>query len=415
MSGGVRRRRGKREPAGSLDAGAFANVPAQRIHLRIDSVAARLTSSHLRAVYVAAERLERDARRAPHAHLRPTLGPSSIVSDNPSNGGESARAWWRFAIAAVTLRIREEMERRGRSFRVDEVVRAMRARREYVESYVQNAIAPHPKPANNKKNARTNAAARWPPPMDVGSVPAMDAVEARYPVHVCVLFRAIAHQQARRRGLIRDVEEDDGVGRGRRRGVFPRLWFFGKKQTRRGREGARIVQLGTRRVVRRRGHERGRLGQTRRRVRRRGARRGGGGCTAGRGLDGAAVGGDNRGGIRLAQDCRRRSGNCDFRGRRGRRESREHEHARGSERLRHRARRRREVLRRRIELGRSMRASRDGSRRRRREDTSIGGREGEERVSGRLWTTLDNSDDWGGLCRGESSRGGALGMRIRGW
>ena len=223
-------RRGKREPAGSLDAGAFANVPAQRIHLRIDSVAARLTSSHLRAVYVAAERLERDARRAPHAHLRPTLGPSSIVSDNPSNGGESARAWWRFAIAAVTLRIREEMERRGRSFRVDEVVRAMRARREYVESYVQNAIAPHPRPANNKKNARTNAAARWPPPMDVGSVPAMDAVEARYPVHVCVLFRAIAHQQARRRGLIRDVEEDDGVGRGVAGGFFRVFGFSGKSR-----------------------------------------------------------------------------------------------------------------------------------------------------------------------------------------
>ena len=56
-------------------------------------------------------------------------------------------------------------------------------------------------------------------------MPAMDAVEARYPTHVCVLFRAIAHQQARRRGLIRDVEEDE-VGRGVAGGFFPRLWLF---------------------------------------------------------------------------------------------------------------------------------------------------------------------------------------------
>ena len=66
--------------------------------------------------------------------------------------------------------------------------------------------------------------------MDVGSVPAMDAVEARYPVHVCVLFRAIAHQQARRRGVIRDVEEDDGVGRGVAGGFFRVFGFSGKSR-----------------------------------------------------------------------------------------------------------------------------------------------------------------------------------------
>ena len=136
-------RRGKREPAARNDVPGSSlapngGVPAQRIHLRIDSVAARLTSSHLRAAYVAAERLERDARRAPHAHLRPRgSGPSSIVSiDGARVGGaeSGARAWWKFAVAAVTLRIREETLRAGgryrSSFRVDEVVRAMRARRE---------------------------------------------------------------------------------------------------------------------------------------------------------------------------------------------------------------------------------------------------------------------------------------------
>ena len=230
-------RRGKREPAARNDVPGSSlapngGVPAQRIHLRIDSVAARLTSSHLRAAYVAAERLERDARRAPHAHLRPRgSGSSSIVSiDGARVGGaeSGARAWWRFAVAAVTLRIREETLRAGgryrSSFRVDEVVRAMRARREYVESYVQNAIAPHPRPMTKKKPNK-----RWPPLMDVGSVPAMDAVEARYPAHVCVLFRAIAHQQARRRGLIRDVDEDDG-GRGVAGGFFRVFGFSGKSR-----------------------------------------------------------------------------------------------------------------------------------------------------------------------------------------
>ena len=91
-------RKGKRE---ALD----SNAPAQRVHLRIDAVATRLTSSHLRAAFIAAERLERDARRAPHAHLRPT---SAILSAEGSGAGSGAREWWRFAVAATTLRARRE-------------------------------------------------------------------------------------------------------------------------------------------------------------------------------------------------------------------------------------------------------------------------------------------------------------------
>lgn len=48
-----------------------AAVPAQRVFLRVDAIETRVASSHLRVAFETAARLERDARRAPHAHVRP--------------------------------------------------------------------------------------------------------------------------------------------------------------------------------------------------------------------------------------------------------------------------------------------------------------------------------------------------------
>ena len=268
-------RRGKREPPAARNDVPGSSLAERRSRLA-DPPANRFGRRGVDVLAPASRVRRRRASRA-RRQARASRAPSPDSVHRPSS-----RMTHDFA-ARAALGVVEVRHRRGdvtdprgdvtgggryrSSFRVDEVVRAMRARREYVESYVQNAIAPHPRPMTKKKPNK-----RWPPSMDVGSVPAMDAVEARYPAHVCVLFRAIAHQQARRRGLIRDVDEDDGRS-GRRRGFFR---VFGFSGTETGRD-ARIVQLGIRRGRRRRGHERGRLGETRRRVRRRGARRGGDG------------------------------------------------------------------------------------------------------------------------------------------
>ena len=211
----VYERRGKKEPRDD------ANTSAQRIHLRIDSVGATLTSSHLRAVYDTAERIERDARRAPHAHIRPDVAVQSP-------GG--AKIWWRFAFGAVLLRLEERRVAggyvsRSSTFRIDKVVDTMRARRRYVDAYIDRALVNHPRP--RKKNAASKSKSgdsgpRWPPRLTIGDVPVVDEVERTYPLHVCVLFRALAHQQARRRGVIKDADEvpENGGAIGFLRGMF---------------------------------------------------------------------------------------------------------------------------------------------------------------------------------------------------
>ena len=211
----VYERRGKKEPRDD------ANTSAQRIHLRIDLVGATLTSSHLRAVYATAERIERDARRAPHAHIRPDVAVQSP-------GG--AKIWWRFAFGAVLLRLEERRVAggyvsRSSTFRIDKVVDTMRARRRYVDAYIDRALVNHPRP--RKKNAASKSKSgdsgpRWPPRLTIGDVPVVDEVERTYPSHVCVLFRALAHQQARRRGVIKDADEvpENGGAIGFLRGMF---------------------------------------------------------------------------------------------------------------------------------------------------------------------------------------------------
>ena len=209
----VYERRGKKEPRDD------ANTSAQRIHLRIDLVGATLTSSHLRAVYDTAERIERDARRAPHAHIRPDVAVQSP-------GG--AKIWWRFAFGAVLLRLEERRVAggyvsRSSTFRIDKVVDTMRARRRYVDAYIDRALVNHPRPRkSSKKKASGDSGSRWPPRLTIGDVPVVDEVERTYPSHVCVLFRALAHQQARRRGVIKDADEvpENGGAIGFLRGMF---------------------------------------------------------------------------------------------------------------------------------------------------------------------------------------------------
>ena len=210
----VYERRGKKEPRDD------SNTSAQRIHLRIDSVGATLTSSHLRAVYATAERIERDARRAPHAHIRPDVAVRSP-------GG--AKVWWRFACSAVALRLEERRVAggyvsRSSTFRIDKVVDTMRARRRYVDAYIDRALVNHPRPRkSSKKKASGDSGPRWPPRLTIGDVPVVDEVERTYPSHVCVLFRALAHQQARRRGVIKDADDaasENGGAIGFLRGMF---------------------------------------------------------------------------------------------------------------------------------------------------------------------------------------------------
>ena len=209
----VYERRGKKEPRDD------ANISAQRIHLRIDSVGATLTSSHLRAVYATAERIERDARRAPHAHIRPDVAVQSP-------GG--AKVWWLFAFGAVLLRLEDRRVAggyvsRSSTFRIDKVVYTMRARRRYVDAYIYRALVNHPRPRKSSKKSKSgDSGPRWPPRLTIGDVPVVDEVERTYPSHVCVLFRALAHQQARRRGVIKDADDvpENGGAIGFLRGMF---------------------------------------------------------------------------------------------------------------------------------------------------------------------------------------------------
>ena len=209
----VYERRGKKEPRDD------SKISAQRIHLRIDSVGATLTSSHLRAVYATAERIERDARRAPHAHIRPDVAVRSP-------GG--AKVWWRFAFGAVLLRLEERRVAggyvsRSSTFRIDKVVDTMRARRRYVDAYIDRALVNHPRPKKSSKKSKSgDSGPRWPPRLTIGDVPVVDEVERTYPSHVCVLFRALAHQQARRRGVIKDADDvpENGGAVGFLRGMF---------------------------------------------------------------------------------------------------------------------------------------------------------------------------------------------------
>ena len=226
-------RRGTRERRDSA-------VAAQRAHLRVDAISTRLASSHLRAAYLAAERMERDARRAPHAHLRPAERilpePRTRGADHPLDGpatgggdGSGARAWWAFAIAATRL----ELRRLGKvPSRLENVVDAMRARKAYVGAYARALRASEKKRGKRKKSTDDWA----PPPLAVGAAPEMDAVEREYPVRTCVLFRALAHAQVRKeaegppKGSGKEdeaanggEEANEGVARRRNGGG----WFFG--------------------------------------------------------------------------------------------------------------------------------------------------------------------------------------------
>ena len=83
------------------------------------------------------ERLERDSRRAPHAHLRPTAG---VHAAGP-------QAWWHFAVGAVRLKLRSTaMEGGGGSLQIAGVMEALKARRVYVDAYARRALStPRPK------------------------------------------------------------------------------------------------------------------------------------------------------------------------------------------------------------------------------------------------------------------------------
>jgi vacuolar protein sorting-associated protein 13A/C len=174
-----------------------AAVPAQRVFLRVDAIETRVASSHLRVAFETAARLERDARRAPHAHVR----PKASVTQAP-------REWWAFARAAVTLERRRKGKVTAVPLRLDRVVEAMRARRAYVEAYaayVRGAWRERPKARARAKQGwfsrrsdDPSAAKRWPPPLAVGAAPELDAIERKLPANVCVLFRALAHAQVRR-------------------------------------------------------------------------------------------------------------------------------------------------------------------------------------------------------------------------
>jgi len=184
------------------------SVPAQRIFLKIDAIETRVCSSHLRAAFHAASRVERDARRAPHAHLRPK---SSV------NG--SSRDWWRFAIDAVILERRRKGNGTAVPLRIDRVLDAMRQRRAYVDLYVKYVKgAWRDRPKGNAASGRSwfssrrrdaGQTKRWPPPLAVGAAPALDAIEQKLPPNVCVLFRALAHAQVRR-----ELGDEDATARG---------------------------------------------------------------------------------------------------------------------------------------------------------------------------------------------------------
>ena len=195
-----------------------ADVASQRVHLHVSEVAARISSSHLRALFIAAEKLERDGRRAPHAHLRPS---AAVI------GG--AREWWTFACAAVRLKLCDAaMESGNRALTLDRALEHMHARKKYVAAYSAHVLA-FPKPSGKKGNGKDGGdAARWPPSLPLGAAPDVDEVERTHPTHTCVLFRALAHAKAERSGQARravdDEDKDETKGRRSRSG-----WLSGWK------------------------------------------------------------------------------------------------------------------------------------------------------------------------------------------
>ena len=220
--------------AAGLGRGGAEGAPSRGRHLH----EARVEPP--RAAFLAAERMERDARRAPHAHLRPAERilpePRTRGADHPLDGpttgggdGSGARAWWAFAIAATRL----ELRRLGKvPSRLENVVDAMRARKAYVGAYARALRASEKKRGKRKKSTDDWA----PPPLAVGAAPEMDAVEREYPVRACVLFRALAHAQVRKeadgppKGSGKEdeaanggEEANEGVARRRNGGG----WFFG--------------------------------------------------------------------------------------------------------------------------------------------------------------------------------------------
>ena len=183
-------RRGKRE---FFDAA----VPAQRFFLKIDAIDTRIASSHLRVAFDSVSRLERHARRAPHAHLRPVQSVKQVPKE-----------WFVFAINATVLERRRKGHDATVPLELDRVVEAMKARRVYVDvysKYVKNTWRERPKKKapssrgwfSSRKTTET-ATKRWPPPLAVGAAPELDAIEMKLPANLCVLFRALAHAQVRR-------------------------------------------------------------------------------------------------------------------------------------------------------------------------------------------------------------------------
>ena len=92
-----------------------------------------------------------------------------------------------------------------------------------MDAYIDRALVNHPRPRKSSKKSKSgDSGPRWPPRLTIGDVPVVDEVERTYPSHVCVLFRALAHQQARRRGVIKDADEvpENGGAIGFLRGMF---------------------------------------------------------------------------------------------------------------------------------------------------------------------------------------------------
>ena len=196
--------RARYERRGKIEA-ASETLASQRVYLRVDSLAATLKSSHLRVLFYAVERLERDARRAPHAHLRPSVSVR-----------ESPRAWWTFATAAAKLRRSVDAAERGGELSVHRAMELMRARRAYVDAYAARALSkPRPK--------KVRSGERWPRALAVGEAPEIDAIEASHPAHSCVLFRALAHQRLKQ---TTGDDVQDGVAKASGGGWFS-SWTWG--------------------------------------------------------------------------------------------------------------------------------------------------------------------------------------------
>ncbi|KAF5830559.1 N-terminal region of Chorein, a TM vesicle-mediated sorter-domain-containing protein [Dunaliella salina] len=70
-------------------------LPKHETSLRLQNLAVALSGSQYVGAQALAEALDTVASRMPHAHLRPRFRPST---------GASARAWWQYALRAVSIR-----------------------------------------------------------------------------------------------------------------------------------------------------------------------------------------------------------------------------------------------------------------------------------------------------------------------